>query len=71
MKPDETLMSDKHSTILLPRIERRIQVIRGLRFMLDVDLPALEVVANCDYLRNLTAPPESLIKRRMAQLAQC
>ena len=35
------MMSDQHNTILLPRIESRIQVIRGLRVMLDVDLAAL------------------------------
>lgn len=29
------------STLLLPRIESCIQVIRGLRFMIDVDLVAL------------------------------
>ena len=35
------MMSDQHNTVLLPRIESRIQVIRGLRVMLDVDLAAL------------------------------
>ena len=30
-----------NSTLLVPRIESRIQVIRGLRVMLDVDLAAL------------------------------
>ena len=30
-----------NNTLLLPRIESRIQVIRGLRVMLDVDLAAL------------------------------
>ena len=29
------------NTLLVPRIESRIQVIRGLRVMLDVDLAAL------------------------------
>ena len=29
------------NTVLMPRIESRIQVIRGLRVMLDVDLAAL------------------------------
>jgi hypothetical protein len=38
-------------TVMLPRIESRIQVIRGLRVMLDVDLAALYVVANCDHLQ--------------------
>ena len=42
-------MSDEHNTVLLPRIESRIQVIRGFK---------AEVVANCGLLRNLTAPPE-------------
>lgn len=35
------MMSDERNTVLLPRIESRIQVIRGLRVMLDVDLAAL------------------------------
>ena len=43
---------------MLPHIDTRIQVIRGLRVMLDVDLTALYGVANCDHLLNLTAPPE-------------
>lgn len=30
-----------NNTLLIPRIESRIQVIRGLRVMLDVDLAAL------------------------------
>ncbi len=60
-------MSDQHNTVLLPRIESRIQVIRGLRVMLDVDLAALYGVANCDHLRNLTAPSEPPIKGRMTQ----
>ena len=30
-----------NNTLLVPRIESRIQVIRGLRVMLDVDLAAL------------------------------
>ncbi|PUE51850.1 hypothetical protein B9Z45_14060 [Limnohabitans sp. 2KL-17] len=34
-------MSDQHNTVMLPRIESRIQVIRGLRAMLDVDLATL------------------------------
>lgn len=53
------MMSDQHNTVLLPRIERRIQVIRGLPVMLDVDLAALYGVAICDHLLNLTAPTES------------
>lgn len=56
-----------NNTLLVPRIESRIQVIRGLRVMLDVDLAALygvqtkqlnEVVANCDHPQNLSTPPE-------------
>jgi hypothetical protein len=35
------MMSDQRNTVLLPRIESRIQVIRGLRVILDVDLAAL------------------------------
>ncbi len=35
------MMSDQRNTVMLPRIESRIQVIRGLRVMLDVDLAAL------------------------------
>ena len=35
------MMSDERNTVMLPRIESRIQVIRGLRVMLDVDLAAL------------------------------
>jgi hypothetical protein len=53
-------------TVLLPRIENCIQVIRGLRVMLGVDLAALYVVANCDHLQNLTAPPKPPIKGRTA-----
>ena len=34
-------MTDVRNTALVPRIESRIQVIRGLRVMLDVDLAAL------------------------------
>jgi hypothetical protein len=34
--------------------------------VLDVDLAALYGVANCDHLRNLTAPSKPPIKRRMA-----
>ena len=34
-------MSDVRNTVLVPRIESRIQVIRGLRVMLDVDLATL------------------------------
>jgi hypothetical protein len=52
------MMSDQHNTVLLPSIESRIQLIRGLRVMLDVGLAALYGVANCDHLQNLTAPPE-------------
>jgi hypothetical protein len=37
-------------------------VIRGLRVMLDVDLPALYGVANCDHLQNLTASPKPEIR---------
>ena len=60
------MMSDERITVMLPRIENRIQVIRGLRVMLDVDLAALYGVANCDHLQNLTAPPEPPIKGRTA-----
>jgi hypothetical protein len=35
------MMSDQHNTVLLPPIESRIQVIRGLGVMMDVDLTAL------------------------------
>lgn len=35
------MISDKRNALMLPRIESRIQVIRGLRVMLDVDLAAL------------------------------
>ena len=89
------MMSDERNTVMLPRIESRIQVIRGLRVMLDVDLAALygvptkrlneqvkrnrdrfpgdflfqlthdekaEVVANCDHLQNLTAPPKPVMR---------
>jgi hypothetical protein len=52
---------------MLPRIESPIQMIRGLRVMLDVGLAALYGVANCDHLRNLTAPSEPPIKGRMTQ----
>jgi hypothetical protein len=52
------MMSDERNTVMLSPIESRIQVIRGLRVMLDVDLAALYGVANCDHLQNLTAPPE-------------
>jgi hypothetical protein len=52
------MISDEYKTELLPCIESRIQVIRGLRVMLDVNLAALYVVANCDHIQNLTAPPE-------------
>ena len=52
------MMSDQLSTELLPRFECRIQVIRGLRVMLDVDLAALNGVANCGHFQNLTAPPK-------------
>ncbi len=34
-------MSGANNTVLVPRIEGRIQVIRGLRVMVDVDLAAL------------------------------
>jgi len=34
------MMSDQHNTVLLPRIERRIQVIRGLLVMVDVGMAA-------------------------------
>ena len=34
-------MSGANTTVLVPRIEERIQVIRGLRVMIDVDLAAL------------------------------
>ena len=60
------MMSDQRNALMLPRIESRIQVIRGLRVMLDVDLTALYGVANCDHLQNLTAPPEPPIKVRTA-----
>lgn len=60
------MMSEQHNTVMLPRIESRTQVIRGLRMMLYVDLAALYGVANCDHLLNLTAPPESSIKARNA-----
>ena len=40
------MMSDEHNTLMLPRVESRIQVIGGLK---------AEVVANCDHLRHLTA----------------
>jgi hypothetical protein len=43
---------------MLPHIDTRIQVIRGLRVMLDVDLAALYGVANCDHLLYLTATQE-------------
>lgn len=33
-------MGDQHNTVMLPRIESRIQVIRGLRVMVDVDMAA-------------------------------
>ena len=43
---------------MLPRIESCIQVIRGLRVILDVDLAALYEVASCNHLLNLIAPTE-------------
>jgi hypothetical protein len=45
------MMSDQHNTGVLSRIESRIQVIRGLRVMPDVDLAALHGVANCDHFQ--------------------
>lgn len=60
------MMSDERNTVMLSPIESRIQVIRGLRVMLDVDLAALYGVANCDHLQNLTAPPEPSAKGRKA-----
>lgn len=60
------MMNVEHNTVMLPRIESRIQVIRGLRVVLDVDLAALYGVANCDHLQNLTAPPEPFAKGRKA-----
>ena len=42
------MMSDQRNTVMLPRIESRMQVIRGLK---------AQVVANCDHLRNMTARP--------------
>jgi hypothetical protein len=63
LKADEAqMMSDQHNTVMLRRIESRIQVIRGLRVMLDVDLAALHGVANWDHLQNLTDPPERPIQ---------
>jgi hypothetical protein len=49
---------------MLPHIESRIQLIRGLRATLDVDLTALYGVANCDHLQNLTDPPEPFTNGR-------
>jgi hypothetical protein len=51
---------------MLLRIVSRIQVIRGLRVMPDVDLAALYEVANCDHLQNLTDPSKSSAKGRKA-----
>jgi hypothetical protein len=51
------MMSDERNTVMLPRIENRIQEIRGLK---------AEVVANCEHLQYLTAPPEPSIKGRTA-----
>jgi hypothetical protein len=67
LKSDEAMkMSDQHNTLMLRRIGSRIQVIRGLRVMLDVDLAALYGVANCDHLLNLSDPPKSSAKGRKA-----
>lgn len=60
------MMSDQHSTVLLPRIESHIQVIRDLSVMLVVDLAALYGIANCDHFQNLTPPPEPPINGRPA-----
>ena len=49
------MMNDQHNTVMLPRIESRIQVICGLK---------AEVVANCDRLQNLTPPPRAAIQRK-------
>jgi hypothetical protein len=50
--PDEALMmGDQDNTVLLPRIEGRIQVMRGLRVRMGVGLDALYGVANCDHLQ--------------------
>ena len=65
------MMRDQHNRFMLPHIESRIQMIRGLRVMLDVDLNALYEVANCDYCQNLTDTPKLHIKGRMAQRKQC
>jgi hypothetical protein len=43
------MMGDQHNTVLLPRIEGRIQVMRGLRVMMN---EKAKVVANCDDLQN-------------------
>ena len=40
------MMSDERNTVMLPRVGMRIQVILGLRVMLDVDLAALYRVQN-------------------------
>ncbi len=53
------MMSDQQNTVLRPRIESRIQVIRRLPVMLDMDLATLYGVAICDHFLNLTAPTES------------
>jgi hypothetical protein len=50
------------NTLKLPRIQSPIQMIRGLRVMLDVDLAALYGGANCEHLQNLTDPPERPIQ---------
>ncbi len=60
------MMNDQRNTVMLPRIKSPIQVIRGLRFMLDVDLVALYGDANCEHIQNLTTPPESPIEGRTA-----
>jgi len=44
------------NTLKQPRIENPIQMIRGLRVMLDVGLAALYVVANCDHLIHRSRP---------------
>ena len=58
------MMSDERNTVMLLRIESPIQVIRGLRVMMDVDLIALNGVANCDHLQNLIAPAKLSTKGR-------
>ena len=43
------MMRDQHNRFMLPHIESRIQEIRGLRVVLDVDLAALNGVARQFY----------------------